>query len=619
MKKILLFVMALAIGLSVAAQHKSFQSGKNNFLAPRPTMQIDDQVLGVKPVNSTVANKAVLDDPILMTTKYDQQTNNATTNYFYKYADGTMAATSIMAHLDDFTDRGTGYNYYNGTAWGAAPAARLETRRTGWGNYAPCGPNGEIVVSHVSGTQPLIINIRPAKGTGAWTETELAAPAGAAGMLWPRLVSSGTDHNTIHIIAMTSPVANGGTVYNSLDGALLYNRSVDAGATWEGWLQLDGMTSLEYLAFGGDSYAFAEPRGNTIAFTYGDSWFDQSIMKSTDNGTTWTKTVIWPCPYNFWQGGDTTGRFWCVDGTMAVAIDNDSKVHVTMGLQQGDGNEAGEKFWVPFTDGLLYWNEDMPTWPEVLDPDTLEAHGNLIGWVQDTMIWYAATTELAYYYCSLSGQPTMSIDEFNNIFVVWAGVTNLRDANSFMLRHLFARAWAVNEGAWMDNIMDITNDFAYNWSECVYPNQVPNSYDNNIYTLFQADLEAGVYLKGTSGAQGQTAITNNDLIVITTSKEDIIAPGVGVEDPGKAAFNVAQNMPNPFNGNTMINVQLEKTANLSLTVYSVVGQKVMEISKGSVNPGAYQFVVDGSQLQAGVYFYTVKANKESVTKKMIVR
>jgi len=618
MKKILLFVMALAIGLSATAQLKSHFSKKNNFLAPRQAKMIDDAVLGVKPVNLTVANKAVLDDPVLMSTKYDQQTNNAVANYFYKYSDGTMAATAIMAHLDDFTDRGTGYNYFNGTAWGAAPSARLETRRTGWGNYAPCGPNGEIIVSHVSGTQPLIVNIRANKGTGAWTETEIPAATGAAGMLWPRLVSSGPDHNTIHIIAMTSPVANTGVIWQGLDGALLYNRSLDAGVTWDGWQQLPGMTSTEYLGFAGDSYSFAEPRGNTLAFTYGDTWMDQTVMKSTDNGDTWEKTIIWPCPYNFWAGGDSTGRFWCVDGNMSIAIDNNDKVHVTMGLQRGSGDETGAKFWVPYTDGLLYWNEDMPQWPEVLDPDTLDAHGNYIGWCQDTMVFYSAPTELAYYYCSMTSLPTMSIDDYNNIYVVWSSVTNLRDGDSFMLRHLFARAWAVNENAWMDNIMDITGDFAYNWSECVYPVQVANSYDGNIYTLFQSDLFAGVFLKAPQ-AQGQQAISNNDLMVITTSKEDIIDPGVSIEEPGKAAFSVSQNMPNPFNGNSIVNIKLEKAANLSLTVHSVVGQKVMEISKGSVNPGAYQFVLDGSQLQSGVYFYTVKANKESVTKKMIVK
>lgn len=619
MKKILLFVMALSIGLSAFAQLKPYKSSRNIVKAPRPVKMIDDQVQGVKPVNSTVANKAVLVDPVLENTKYDLQSNMSNRNYFYKYADGTMAGVTTMSLLDDFSERGTGYNYYDGTAWDPPPAARIESVRTGWGNYAACGPNGEIVISHISGTAPLHICKRATKGTGAWVESDIPSPTGSPGMLWPRMVSGGPDHNTIHLIALTAPTGNGGTIYEGMDGALLYNRSLDAGATWDGWQLLPGMTSAEYLNFNADSYAIADPRGDTVAFTYGDNWQDQSIMKSTDNGNNWEKTVIWPCPYNFWAGGTGTGLFWCVDGTMAAAIDKNGKVHVTMGLQRAEGDDAGAKYWVPFTDGLLYWNENMPAWPEVLDTAALIADGNYIGWIQDTMVWYAQDTELAFYYTSLSTFPTMSIDDYNNIFVVWSSVTTLRDPNSYMLRHLFARAWAANQSAWMDNIIDITGDFLYDWNECVFPVQVPFSYDDNIYTLFQSDIEAGVYLKGSQGAQGQTTITNNEMVAITTSKEDIIGPGVGVEDPGKTAFRVSQNMPNPFHGNSFINVNLEKAANLSLTVSSVVGQKVMEINKGLVNRGTCQFVIDGSQLPSGVYFYTITVDKESVTKKMIVK
>ena len=47
--------------------------------------------------------------------------------------------------------------------------------------------------------------------------------------------------------------------------------------------------------------------------------------------------------------------------------------------------------------------------------------------------------------------------------------------------------------------------------------------------LFQADAEAGSAVKGASGAQGQTNYTNNDMILISPNKADIIVPGVGVE------------------------------------------------------------------------------------------
>lgn len=41
-------------------------------------------------------------------------TNSSTENRIYLCPDGTIGATGMMAHLDDFTDRGTGYNYFDG-------------------------------------------------------------------------------------------------------------------------------------------------------------------------------------------------------------------------------------------------------------------------------------------------------------------------------------------------------------------------------------------------------------------------------------------------------------------------------------------------------------------------
>jgi len=619
MKKILLIVMALTIGLSVVAQRKSYQIGTTKYTAPRMKKAIDGDMIGVKPVNSTVTTREITDDPIIMTTKYDLQSNSSTRNHLYKYADGTMAGVATMSHLDDFTDRGTGYNYFDGTSWGTAPATRIEGIRTGWGNYAPCGPNGEIVVSHISGTAALVICKRTTKGTGAWVETQLPGPSGGPGMLWPRLVSSGVDHNTIHIISLTAPVANGGAVYEGLDGALLYNRSLNGGDTWEGWQMLPEMTSAEYLAFPADAYAFAEPRGDTIAFAYGDSWIDLVIMKSTDNGANWNKIIIWPCPYNKWAGGDTTGNFYAPDGNLALTLDKHGKAHLSTGLENVYGDEAGLTYWTINQDGLLYWNENMNTWPEVLDITELEANGNIIGWCPDTTVVYNPISDFAYWYCSMSSMPTIVADENDNIFVVWASITNTRDINNYMMRHLIARASTTGGQSWHETLLDITGAFQYDFNECVYPNAAPFSYDDYLYVLFQSDIEASSYWKLQGSGQGQMDITVNDIVVMKTSKEAIINPGVGIEVPGKDAFSVSQNIPNPFHGNSIINVNLENSANLSLAVYSVIGQKVMNINKGSVNPGAYQFIVDGSQLQPGVYFYTVNVNKESVTKKMIVR
>lgn len=613
MKKFTLLLLAVAFGMASMAQLNSgYQNRHKDFKVARKAPLKGTELPGQKPVNPTTATKALLDDPSTMVTRYDLQTNSSNQNRMYYYPDGTIAVTATMSHSDNFTDRGTGYNYYNGTTWGTPPTTRIESSKAGWPSYAPLGANGEIVVTHHN-TDGLIVATRANKGTGAWTQTILAGPAGAEDISWPRVITNGPNNNYVHIICVTY------VTYQGLTNALLYYRSLDGGQTWD--IQhriIDGTSASEYLTFPADTYTFAEPKGDTLAFVVGDSWNDQFLMKSTDNGNIWTKTLIWPCPFNKWAGPDTTGTFWCPDGASAVALDKDGKAHVTFGLQRASGDETGAKFWIPFTDGMVYWNEDMPELPFEIDPETLEAGGNYIGWVQDTMVWYAQTEELAHYYVSMSSFPTMVIDDQDQLFVMWSSVTNFRDPSNFMLRHIYARASSDLGLSWHDTIMDLTNDFLYNFTECVYPTASPTSSNSKIYLVFQGDPEAGVYLKGSSGAQGQQSIDDNDITFLAPDKDQIIIVGQQ-ERQMKPTFYVSQNMPNPVEDFTTVTVKLEKPATLSLVVTNTTGQRMMELSRGAQPAGSYQFVIDGSQLAPGIYLYTVKADNGSVTRKMIVK
>ncbi len=82
--------------------------------------------------------------------------------------------------------------------------------------------------------------------------------------------------------------------------------------------------------------------------------------------------------------------------------------------------------------------------------------------------------------------------------------------------------------------------------------------------------------------------------------------------------NVSQNYPNPFSGTSVVTVELTESSNLSIKVFNLMGQKVYVYNAGIVGSGVHQLTIDGSNLQSGVFFYTVKADENSVTRKMIV-
>ena len=60
-----------------------------------------------------------VNETIIGTTRYDIQTNSSVQNRINVFDDGTMGATWIMGFTETaFTDRGAGYNYFNGSTLG---------------------------------------------------------------------------------------------------------------------------------------------------------------------------------------------------------------------------------------------------------------------------------------------------------------------------------------------------------------------------------------------------------------------------------------------------------------------------------------------------------------------
>ncbi len=142
-----------------------------------------------------------------------------------------------------------------------------------------------------------MISTRPNKGTGLWNFQTYPGPAGQSYILWNRVMTSGENYDRVHLLALTLPTTHGGTPYEGIDGALLYSLSTDGGSNWEMQNEiLPGMTASDYTGFEADNYAFAESKGDVVAFVVGGPWYDLFLMKSTDGGESFEKTIIWQHP-----------------------------------------------------------------------------------------------------------------------------------------------------------------------------------------------------------------------------------------------------------------------------------------------------------------------------------
>jgi len=78
-------------------------------------------------------------------------------------------------------------------------------------------------------------------------------------------------------------------------------------------------------------------------------------------------------------------------------------------------------------------------------------------------------------------------------------------------------------------------------------------------------------------------------------------------------FAVYSNYPNPFSSRTTVRFDLPTSSNVEFRVYSLLGQEVTRIVRGTLSPGQHQVDWDGrsstgSQLGSGIYFYELRAD-----------
>jgi hypothetical protein len=83
-------------------------------------------------------------------------------------------------------------------------------------------------------------------------------------------------------------------------------------------------------------------------------------------------------------------------------------------------------------------------------------------------------------------------------------------------------------------------------------------------------------------------------------------------------FALEQNYPNPFNPTTNIKFALPKTADVTLTIYNMLGQKVNTLINEKMTSGFHVVPFDASNLSSGMYIYRIQAGSFTSTKKMLL-
>lgn len=86
--------------------------------------------------------------------------------------------------------------------------------------------------------------------------------------------------------------------------------------------------------------------------------------------------------------------------------------------------------------------------------------------------------------------------------------------------------------------------------------------------------------------------------------------------PLAAEIELYQNYPNPFNPETEISFFLKKDSFITVDLFNTSGQLIKTVFNGKQPAGHQRIKIDASDLESGIYFYTLRSGNDFITKKM---
>lgn len=553
MKKSLLIAMAVIVGLAAFAQRTTYQLPTVNPAMAKKTMKasqrkvFDQAAVKAKPGTLAKAKKNNNLPAVLPPTEtkigestYDLQTNGSVANRCVLNANGTVQATwTFSTELNaTWSDRGTGYNYYDGTSWGPFPTTRIENVRTGWPELITLANGTEVIISHAPAEAALVMSTRNPYGSGTWTTSPLTNLAPLS-ILWPRAASGGPDGNTIHLIAHNEAQ----TVVDGVTGMVSYSRSLDGGLTWDiQSVKIPGLDNTNYAFLSADGYALAA-NGNNVAVVYFGALEKTVLAKSTDNGTTWTYRELFDIPFiydpnstntigsplgisdvNGDQVADTI--FNVTDGAGTVVVDNNGVAHVFFGFMNYLDDAAGDGSWsfFPVTDGIGYWNENMGFMEPQFIAGILDLDGS--GVLLDNLT--DPNTEFGQYYSSLSTMPNAGVDANGCLYLVYTAIMETMTSGTQYYRHVLGSKSCDNGCTWSYPIDLTAND---EYAECVYPSMA-HKVGSQLHFVYQKDGEPGINLQGDADPVGVNEIMH---VAENATRLDTV---IGACTGGINAYNV---------------------------------------------------------------------------------
>jgi N-acetylneuraminic acid mutarotase len=156
------------------------------------------------------------------------------------------------------------------------------------------------------------------------------------------------------------------------------------------------------------------------------------------------------------------------------------------------------------------------------------------------------------------------------------------------------------------------------WSKFSAWNQVPNKPTPiAAYQGASMNLSENIWMLAITGGitTGPIWTAVNEMFV-DTLEIPLSVEEISGEVPTK--FSLAQNYPNPFNPSTTIQFSLPEQSYVKLEIFNTLGEKVDILLSEELSSGTYKYNWNASNLQSGIYYYSLTADNFRQTKKLIL-
>lgn len=294
---------------------------------------------------------------------YDWHTNTAAKNVTMNFPDGCVGFAYTISTDESHTDRGTDIIIYNpNTDEWTTTEGKIEDRKTGFGCAARYGQNGIVVVSRDAVTLNCGVYIienkdnLPVAGSVApikeWTKDD-------RNIHFPTVMCTGPNHDHIHILF----TALNYTDENGLTNPYFYFRSLDGGQTWDEFMTIDylGRDYASAYGSGQDAYFIENTGGNELNIVVNTRRGDGVILTSTDEGNTWTRTEYYHHPGIDVDFGDPSadGTWYMYPRWTSAVKGNNGVFHLIYEFGAGSGDATSTSYY-PGIGGVAYWSSVMP-------------------------------------------------------------------------------------------------------------------------------------------------------------------------------------------------------------------------------------------------------------------